>query len=89
VVAVDPDTGGVEILDYVVVEDGGTLVNPTIVSGYLSGHGEGWSATKLCATRCSGPTTYSAMPKDVAGKVFGVRRWFRSGRSRCGRSLCR
>ena len=30
-VAVDPDTGQVEILDYVVVEDCGTLVNPAIV----------------------------------------------------------
>src|SRR6202008_3600454 len=30
-VAVDPDTGQVEILDYVVVEDCGTLVNPAVV----------------------------------------------------------
>jgi carbon-monoxide dehydrogenase large subunit len=37
VVAVDPDTGEVEILDYVVVEDGGTLVNPMIVDGQILG----------------------------------------------------
>src|SRR5262245_38054382 len=37
VVAVDPDTGGVEILDYVVVEDAGVLVNPMVVDG--QGHG--------------------------------------------------
>src|SRR5207244_1773730 len=37
VVGVDPKTGEVEILDYVVVEDGGTLVNPMIVDGQILG----------------------------------------------------
>jgi carbon-monoxide dehydrogenase large subunit len=37
VVAVDPETGGVEILDYVVVEDAGTVVNPRIVDGQIHG----------------------------------------------------
>jgi carbon-monoxide dehydrogenase large subunit len=37
VVAVDPETGGVEILDYVVTEDAGTLVNPMIVDGQIVG----------------------------------------------------
>lgn len=37
VVAVDPLTGAIEILDYVVVEDGGTLVNPMIVDGQIRG----------------------------------------------------
>jgi carbon-monoxide dehydrogenase large subunit len=37
VVAVDPATGVIEILDYVVVEDGGTLVNPMIVDGQIYG----------------------------------------------------
>jgi carbon-monoxide dehydrogenase large subunit len=32
-VAVDPEIGDVEILDYVIVEDGGKLVNPMIVDG--------------------------------------------------------
>ncbi|MGE0629258.1 MAG: xanthine dehydrogenase family protein molybdopterin-binding subunit [Hyphomicrobiaceae bacterium] len=36
-VAVDPETGAVDILDYVVVEDGGTLVNPMIVDGQILG----------------------------------------------------
>ena len=36
-VAVDPDLGEVEILDYVVVEDGGVLVNPLIVDGQIYG----------------------------------------------------
>lgn len=36
-VAVDPEFGGVEILDYVVVEDGGVLVNPLIVDGQIIG----------------------------------------------------
>jgi carbon-monoxide dehydrogenase large subunit len=37
VVAVDPATGLVELLDYAVVEDGGTLVNPMIVDGQIRG----------------------------------------------------
>ncbi len=36
-VAVDTETGQVEILDYVVVEDGGVLVNPMIVEGQVFG----------------------------------------------------
>ncbi|MHA1108970.1 MAG: xanthine dehydrogenase family protein molybdopterin-binding subunit, partial [Alphaproteobacteria bacterium] len=37
VVAVDPDTGAVELLDYAVVEDCGTMVNPMIVDGQIAG----------------------------------------------------
>jgi aerobic carbon-monoxide dehydrogenase large subunit len=37
VVAIDPETGELEILDYVVVEDGGVLVNPMIVDGQIIG----------------------------------------------------
>lgn len=37
VVAVDPDLGTTEILDYAVVEDGGVLVNPMIVDGQVHG----------------------------------------------------
>jgi carbon-monoxide dehydrogenase large subunit len=37
VVAVDPGTGGVEILDYVVVEDCGTMINPMVVEGQTIG----------------------------------------------------
>ena len=36
-VAVDPALGSVELLDYVVVEDGGKLVNPLIVDGQILG----------------------------------------------------
>jgi carbon-monoxide dehydrogenase large subunit len=36
-VAVAPDTGEAEILDYVVVEDGGVLINPMIVDGQIWG----------------------------------------------------
>ena len=37
VVAVDTETGCVEVLDYVVVEDGGTIINPLIVDGQIRG----------------------------------------------------
>ena len=36
-VAVDTELGTVDILDYVIVEDGGTLVNPMIVDGQVYG----------------------------------------------------
>jgi carbon-monoxide dehydrogenase large subunit len=36
-VAVDLGTGLIEILDYVVVEDGGTLINPMVVDGQVQG----------------------------------------------------
>jgi aerobic carbon-monoxide dehydrogenase large subunit len=36
-VAVDRETGQLELIDYVVVEDGGTLVNPMIVDGQIRG----------------------------------------------------
>ncbi|VTU17740.1 xanthine dehydrogenase family protein molybdopterin-binding subunit [Variovorax sp. RA8] len=36
-VAVDPDIGHVEILDYVVVEDCGTMINPMVVEGQTYG----------------------------------------------------
>lgn len=37
VVAVDPDMGDIEILDYVIVEDGGKLINPMVVDGQIYG----------------------------------------------------
>ncbi|HWK66735.1 MAG TPA: xanthine dehydrogenase family protein molybdopterin-binding subunit [Rhizobiaceae bacterium] len=37
VVAVDPEMGGIEILDYVIVEDGGKLINPMVVDGQIYG----------------------------------------------------
>jgi carbon-monoxide dehydrogenase large subunit len=37
VVAIDPQTGAVEILDYVVVEDCGVIVNPMVVEGQTIG----------------------------------------------------
>lgn len=36
-VEVDPDTGAVRILRYVVVEDAGTLINPAVVEGQVRG----------------------------------------------------
>ena len=36
-VAVDTETGHTQILDYVIVEDGGTLVNPMVVDGQILG----------------------------------------------------
>jgi carbon-monoxide dehydrogenase large subunit len=37
VVAVDPETGKVDILDYVIVEDCGRMVNPMVVEGQAYG----------------------------------------------------
>lgn len=37
VVSVDPETGHVDLLDYAVAEDCGTIINPMIVDGQISG----------------------------------------------------
>jgi carbon-monoxide dehydrogenase large subunit len=37
VVAVDPETGTIELVDYVVAEDCGTMVNPMLVEGQIRG----------------------------------------------------
>ena len=58
VVAVTPDTGEVEILDYVVVEDGGVLVNPMIVDGQI------WGG----AAQGIGTALYEEMAFDAQGQ---------------------
>lgn len=58
VVAVDPVTGEVEILDYVIVEDGGVLVNPMIVDGQI------WGG----AAQGIGTALYEEMPYDSRGQ---------------------
>jgi carbon-monoxide dehydrogenase large subunit len=58
VVAVDPETGRVEILDYVVVEDGGVLVNPMIVDGQIRGG----------TAQGIGTCLYEAMPFSPQGQ---------------------
>ena len=58
VVAVDTDTGRVEILKYAVVEDGGVLVNPMIVDGQVLGG----------AAQGIGTALYEEMPFDANGQ---------------------
>jgi aerobic carbon-monoxide dehydrogenase large subunit len=57
-VAVDPETGDVEILRYVIVEDGGKLVNPMIVDGQIYGGFAQGVGTAL----------YEEMPFDRSGQ---------------------
>jgi len=57
-VAVDPEIGDVEILDYVIVEDGGKLVNPMIVDGQIYGGFAQGIGTAL----------YEEMPFDISGQ---------------------
>ena len=58
VVAVDIELGAVEILDYVVIEDGGRLVNPMIVDGQIQGG----------VAQGIGTALYEEMPFDGAGQ---------------------
>jgi len=58
VVAVDIALGAVRILDYVVVEDGGVLVNPMIVDGQVVGG----------TAQGIGTALYEEMPYDAAGQ---------------------
>ena len=60
-VAVDPDLGEVEILDYIVVEDGGVLVNPLIVDGQI------WGGL----AQGVGTALYEEMLFDAAGQPLG------------------
>ena len=61
IVAVDPNTGEVEILDYVVVEDGGVLVNPMIVDGQIYGG----------VAQGIGTALYEEMAYDTRGQPQG------------------
>jgi carbon-monoxide dehydrogenase large subunit len=58
VVAVDPEIGTVELLDYVVCEDGGRLVNPMVVDGQIRGG----------TAQGIGTALYEAMPFDAHGQ---------------------
>ena len=58
VVAVDPETGAQELLDYVVVEDGGVLVNPMIADGQVHGG----------TAQGIGTALYEEMPFDDAAQ---------------------
>src|SRR6266516_4786455 len=57
-VAVDPEIGEIEILDYIIVEDGGKLVNPMIVDGQIYGGFAQGVGTAL----------YEEMPFDRSGQ---------------------
>jgi carbon-monoxide dehydrogenase large subunit len=57
-VAVDPEIGQVEILDYVIVEDGGKLVNPMVVDGQIGGG----------VAQGIGTALYEEMPFDTSGQ---------------------
>ncbi len=57
-VAVDPELGDVEILDYVIVEDGGKLINPMVVDGQIYGG----------LAQGIGTALYEEMPFDAAGQ---------------------
>jgi len=57
-VAIDPEIGSVEILDYVIVEDCGTVVNPMIVEGQAYGG----------TAQGIGTALYEEMPFDSAGQ---------------------
>ena len=56
--AVDTDTGMVEFLDYVIVEDGGKLVNPMVVDGQIYGG----------MAQGVGTALYEEMPFDTHGQ---------------------
>ena len=62
VVAVDPETGGVELVDYVVAEDAGVLVNPTIVDGQIVGG----------TAQGIGAALYEEMPFDAQGQPLAA-----------------
>jgi len=48
VVAVDPETGAIELLDFVVAEDCGTMINPMLVEGQIRGGVAQGIGTAMC-----------------------------------------
>jgi len=61
-VAVDTETGQVEIRDYVIVEDGGVLVNPMIADGQVFGG----------TAQGVGTALYEEMPYDPQGQPLAT-----------------
>ena len=61
VVSVDTELGDVRILDYVICEDGGTLINPAIVDGQVIGG----------TAQGIGTALYEEMPYDASGQPLG------------------
>lgn len=61
-VAVDTEVGSVDILDYVVIEDGGVLVNPMIVDGQVVGG----------TAQGIGSALYEEMPFDAQGQPLAT-----------------
>jgi carbon-monoxide dehydrogenase large subunit len=61
-VAVDPDLGDIELLDYVIVEDGGVLLNPMVVDGQIFGG----------LAQGIGTALYEEMPFDSAGQPLAT-----------------
>jgi aerobic carbon-monoxide dehydrogenase large subunit len=62
VVAVDPETGFVELLDYAVAEDCGTMVNPMLVEGQIRGG----------VVQGIGTALYEEIPYDEAGQPLAA-----------------
>jgi carbon-monoxide dehydrogenase large subunit len=68
VVEVDPDTGAVQILRYVAVDDCGTIVNPLLVTGQVHGgvaQGIGQALTELVGYAEDGQPTGSYLDYGV------------------------
>ncbi len=62
VVAVDPDCGAIELLDYVVAEDCGTMINPMIVDGQVLGG----------VVQGIGTALYEEIPYDDGGQPLAT-----------------
>jgi carbon-monoxide dehydrogenase large subunit len=78
-VAVDPMTGGVRLLDYVIAHDSGTIINPLIVDGQVQGgtaHGIGnalFERMKYDATGQPLTTTFQDYLLPTAPEVPGCK----------------
>ena len=62
VVAVDPETGFIELLDFAVAEDCGTMVNPMIVEGQIRGG----------VVQGIGTALFEEIPYDAQGQPLAV-----------------
>jgi carbon-monoxide dehydrogenase large subunit len=82
-VEVDPETGGVKLLNYVAVQDSGTLINPLMVDGQVRGgvaHGIGNALLEWMGYDDSGQpvtTTFADYLLPGAMEVPAIETWYK------------
>ena len=76
-VEIDPETGALEIVDYVVVDDVGTVVNPTTLKGQIHGGVAQGLGQALMEEVVYDPRVRADPDRQLYGLLHAARRQFR------------